>query len=226
MSVWGANLVPMFVGTTWHAMTFFGSTSLPTLAWLMQKVPYCLNKGPSACTNDGYQFGLTQKPVDGGKISAPYNDQDNDNRYALQSSPYKDLFQCGVELWRNSSGALVDVKLSTWENKDVHSAPTCNGPSNSARCTLKGLPNDLIIITTGNVMSKIDFEYADSKNPNHFMWDSFSSGVKGVGRGPWTDPPSDPCRDPSRYCEVRQQQQTNTGKQHCWFPCYRNADGK
>ena len=67
------------------------------------KVKFCLGEGTTNCGSDGLQFAMTAKPVGGGKISSYYNQAGDDNRYALQSTIYDDLYQCGVQFQRQGN---------------------------------------------------------------------------------------------------------------------------
>ncbi|KAF2202271.1 hypothetical protein GQ43DRAFT_414083 [Delitschia confertaspora ATCC 74209] len=189
-----------------------------------KKVKFCLGIGTTNCGQDGMQFGLVAKPVGGGKISAPFNLNKNDNLYALQGTVYKEIYQCSVEFKRDGDKNIKDVKLLNWENSESQTTTGCTLANNGDTCDLKGLPNDLQIKRTGALGSKIEFEYApgtQNTNVNNFAWDSETSGN---GRGPWTDPASDPNRKPNRYCKVTRT--GNTENTQCWFPCYKNRDGR
>lgn len=190
------------------------------------KVGFCLGGNQPNCGSDGLQFGLTAKPVGGGKISSHYNLNGDDNRYALQNTVYADLYQCSVKFERQGDNDFKNVILSDWENKDVQTTASCSIGANGGTCTLKGLPNDLQITRTGALGSKIKFEYAPgqaNQNVNNFAWDSETSGD---GRGPWTDPATDPNRKPLRYCKVVPGSGANTESTECWFPCYKNTNGQ
>ncbi|KAK7419199.1 hypothetical protein QQZ08_010967 [Neonectria magnoliae] len=182
------------------------------------KLKFCLGTGTSMCGSDGLQFEMTKKsPVNnGGKIESPYDRTHNDNRYALQNTVYKDVFQCSVEMTRDGDRDFKDVKLFDYSNQDVTNTQSCNIAGATGTCTLQGLPNDLTISKTGNLGSVIGFEYADSNNVNHFVWDSESTGD---GRGPATDD-----GQALRFCKVVRS--GNTEEIECWFPCYQNADGQ
>lgn len=189
------------------------------------KVKFCLGQGTSNCGSDGNQFGLTAKPIGGGKISSYYNLAGNDNRYALQNTVYADLYQCGVEFERQGDNDFQNVILSDWQNDEVQTTSSCSIGADGGTCLLQGLPNDLQIRRTGALGSKIEFEYAPglaNVNVNNFAWDSQTSGN---GRGPWTDPVTDPNRQPLRYCKVVPGSGPNTEDTKCWFPCYQNQDG-
>lgn len=190
------------------------------------KVKFCLGQGTSNCGSDGMQFGLTDKPVGGGKVDSPYNRLGNDNKYALQNTVYANLFQCGVSFTRTSDTDISSVVLDDWANNDVQTTTSCSLPNDGDTCLLLGLPNDLQIRRTGALGTKLEFEYAPGQanaNVNNFAWDSETSGN---GRGPWTDPESDPNRQPLRYCKVVAGSVQGTEDTICWFPCYQNADGQ
>jgi hypothetical protein len=188
------------------------------------KVKFCLPL--LDCGQDGKQIELTEKKVGNGKISSYYNRNGDDNKYSLSNVAYKDLFQCGVSFTREGDQTIKDIILDDWENKDHKPPRICTLAKNGDTCLLKGLPNDLQVKRTGNFGTKLEFEYEPGKagsNVNNFAWDSDMSGN---GRGPWTDPASDPNRQPLRFCKVVAGSAPNTQKFTCWFPCYRNADGK
>lgn len=189
------------------------------------KVQYCLGQTPN-CSTDFKQFAMTAKPIGGGKISSYYNPAGDDNRYALHVTVYDDLYQCGVQFQRQGNDDFQNVILSDWQNDEVPGTTSCSITNDGDTCTLTGLPNDLVITRTGPLGTKIDFEYAPlnpgASDLNHFIWDSFTSGN---GRGPWTDPVTDPNRQPLRYCKVVPGGAPNTEDVECWFPCYKSANG-
>lgn len=190
------------------------------------KVQYCLGSGPPNCNSDYMQFGMTDKRVNGGKISAYYNLAGDDNRYALQNTVYVDLFQCAVEFQRQEDDDFQNVRLTDWQNLPVEITKSCSIGVDGGTCILKGLPNDLQIKRNGPLGTVIGFEYAPgTANVNNFAWDSSTSGN---GRGPWTDPATDPNRQPLRYCKVVDGGTATAKTQdiQCWFPCYRYANGQ
>lgn len=183
------------------------------------KVKFCLGQGTINCGSDGFQFEMTVKKTQNGKISSPYDPKGTDNHYALQNTVYKDILQCSVELTRNGDNDIEDVKLFNWENNDVAQTKSCSITGNTGTCDLKGLPNNLRLEKQGNLGTKLGFTYAaDSKNVNvnFYQWDSESQGN---GRGPAND-----SGESLRFCKVT----TSGNKQsfECWFPCYQNADGQ
>lgn len=190
------------------------------------KVQYCLQTNPVNCGSDFMQFEMTAKPVPNGKISSYYNSGGDDNRYALQHTSSAEIFQCGVQFQRQGDDDFQNVVLTDWQNDEVQTTKSCSITKNGDTCILKGLPNELQIKRTGPLGSKIEFEYAPGTSGsldgvNNFVWDSLTSGN---GRGPWTDPVTDPNRQPLRYCKVIPG--TNTEDVECWFPCYENHDGQ
>ena len=135
------------------------------------------------------------------------------------------MFQCSVKFTRDGDNIFKNVVLSDWQNHDVRTTTDCSIATDGGTCLLKGLPNDLEITRTGALNTKIKFEYAPGladQNVNNFAWDSETSGN---GRGPWTDPASDPNRKPLRYCKVVPGAAANTEDTECWFPCYQTKDG-
>jgi hypothetical protein len=189
------------------------------------KVKYCLGIGTTNCGQDGFQFGLKQKTLKNGKIDSYYNRNGNDNRYGLLNVQYKELFQCGVKFTREGDVDFRKVTLSTWDNQDVF-IKDFELKNVGDTTLLKGLPVDLQVKRLGNLQTKMEFEYAPGptgSNVNNFAWDSDMSGD---GRGPWTDPDDDPNRQPKRFCKVVPGAAANTQELECWFPCYRNANGK
>lgn len=190
------------------------------------KVKFCLGQGTTNCGSDGMEFDMTAKPVGGGKISSYYNLAGDDNRYALQNTVYSDLYQCGVEFERQSNNDFHNVILSDWENEEVRTTPSCSNGADGGTCIVTCLPNDLQIKRTGAFGSKIEFEYApgtSGANDNNFAWDPETSGN---GRGPSTDPDTDPTSQPLRYCKVVPGSAANTEDTKCWFPCYKKQDGR
>ncbi|EON68583.1 hypothetical protein W97_07841 [Coniosporium apollinis CBS 100218] len=183
------------------------------------KVKFCLGQGTTNCGSDGFQFEMTAKKTQNGKISSPYDPKGTDNHYALQNTVYKDIFQCSVELTRDGDNDFKNVKLFDWENKEVTQTTSCSIPGNTGTCDLQGLPNDLQLEKQGNFGTKLGFTYApgsQNTNVNYYKWDSETTGD---GRGPATDDGS-----PLRFCKV-----TTSGNEQsieCWFPCYQNVDGK
>ncbi|KAI0104472.1 hypothetical protein F4814DRAFT_455766 [Daldinia grandis] len=165
-------------------------------------VKYCDNtKGPVNCDNDGYQFGLTKKPLTGGKISAPIEPRGNDNHYALQGGGHGDLYQCSVRFTRHGDDDFKHITLANWQNSD-HKVQDFKITKPNKSHKLKGLPKDLEIKIVGNIGSKIEFEYApgEKTSPNWFAWDTESVGT---GKGPATGSSTQPKTGSSRaYCAV------------------------
>lgn len=171
------------------------------------------------CGNDGFQFAMTEKQTQTGKITSPYdpfarlpNARQHDNHYALEETVYPDLLQCSVKLTRNGDNAF-EVTLTNWNNDDI-SHDTQQIPGSTGTATFTGLPLDLKIGKTGTLNSLITFEYGDNPNAQvaYFTWDSESQGF---GRGPATD-----AGDPQRFCKIDLVGNTQTVE--CWFPCYDN----
>ncbi|KAI4639129.1 uncharacterized protein J4E78_011017 [Alternaria triticimaculans] len=190
------------------------------------KLAFCQpNPNPrGVCGSDGLQFELMEKTFASGKLSSYYNRNGDDNKYILTDTAYAELYQCGVEFTRDGDATIKDIKLSDWENKESTPAQ-CNLPNNNDSCDLQGLPNDLRVKRTGNFGTKLEFEYSPvQKGVNYFDWDS---DMKGNGRGPWTgNDDTDPTAQPLRFCKVVDGSAPNTQSFECWFPCYKNADGK
>jgi hypothetical protein len=191
------------------------------------KLKFCQpNPNPGGvCGSDGMQFELFEKKIPTGKITSYYNRAGDDNKYKLSNTVYAELYQCSVAFTRDGDATIKDVTLSDWENKDT-TPVGCNLANDGDTCDLQGLPNDLQVKRTGSFGSKLEFEYApgqDGVNVNFFDWDS---DMEGNGRGPWTDPDTDPNRQPLRFCKVVDGSAPNTQNFECWFPCYKNADGK
>lgn len=182
------------------------------------KLNFCLSQGTIGCSNGGYQFGMTSKPVPGGKISARYEPSDN-NRYSLQQTVFADLFQCSVELTRDGDNDFKDFKVFDCENKDTTdpNVKSCTIAAATGQCDVKGLPNNLVLKKTGAFGTELNFEYADSTNVNHFTW---NSEQKGNGKGPVNKD-----GEILRYCAADKTSNTEQ-KFNCWFPCYKNADGQ
>lgn len=183
------------------------------------KVPFCVNNGGNFnCGSDGYQFGLTRKDLKDGKITAPIDPNHKDNLYALQNTVYADIYQCSVKFERDGDRDFRSIVLSDWEDKD-HKASDCNVQGATGDCTLKGLPKDLKLSKTGNLGSVIKFEYAPGEKDKNVNWYSWDTNSKGTGKGPATND-----GDSESVCKHK----VNGNKQEveCWFPCYKNADGK
>jgi hypothetical protein len=189
------------------------------------KVKYCLNtyngNTEPDCTQDGHQFGMVQKSVQNGKISSPYdNGKGNDNRYKFLGTPYKEVYQCSVKFSRDGDKNIRSVVLSDWENED-HFVKDFELNNNGDTYLMEGLPQGLQIKRTGNFGSKFEYFYAPAnpvgQNINEFQWDS---DMEGEGRGPATD-----AGNSNRFCYVKADG-ANKNIEECWFPCYRNANGR
>ncbi|KAI0173694.1 hypothetical protein GGR52DRAFT_400333 [Hypoxylon sp. FL1284] len=183
------------------------------------KTPYCVASSPGQydCTQDGYQFGLTQKKNVKGKISNPIDPQGADNHYGTQDDVYADLYQCRVSLTREGDNKFGSVVLYDWEKKQHKIDDGCSVKDDKGTCLLKGLPQDLQVEKTGKLDTKIGFTYAPGhkgSNVNYFEWDT---GSKGNGKSP---------KGASRqFCDVGK---VTSNKQtvDCYFPCYEHADGR
>lgn len=180
------------------------------------KLIFCIGTGTIMCGSDGFQFAMTDKGTQNGKISAPYDPFGRppglqpDNRYALQNTIYPDLFQCSVELARTGDDSF-EAALFNWRNTEISRATQqITGATGTA--TFTGLPLDLNIGKTGKLATLVTFEYGNSPNAQaaYFKWDM---DTQGDGRGPATD-----AGFPLRFCKV----DTVGNKQNiqCWFPCY------
>jgi hypothetical protein len=189
------------------------------------KVNYCLNlpgKTEPDCTQDENQFGMVQKKLKNGKISAPYNNDGNDNRCKLLGTPYKEIYQCGVEITREGDKDIRSVILSDWKNEE-HFVKDFELKNIGDTYLMEGLPRKLQIKRTGNFGSRSEYFYAppsagDLRNVNQFEWDS---NMQGDGRGPATDAGG----GSRRFCYVKPDG-TNRNIEKCWFPCYRTANGE
>ncbi|KAK2597376.1 hypothetical protein QQS21_006000 [Conoideocrella luteorostrata] len=184
------------------------------------KVSFCKKtNGQTNCGSDGFQFGLTRKDLKEGKISAPLAPNAKDNLYALQNTVYKDLFQCSVKFTRDGDKDFKKIVLSDWEDKD-HNAPDCSISGATGDCTIKGqLPNDLKVSKTGALGSLIKFEYAPGQKDRNVNWYSWDTNSKGTGKGPATND-----GDSESYC--KKVKKGNEEEVECWFPCFKNADGR
>ena len=185
------------------------------------KLKFCTGSQQSQCGSDGFEFGLTSKPTQNGKISAPYDPKGSDNRFALQNTVYKDIFQCSIEFTRNGDNDFKNIKLFNWENveKTDPNSKSCSITGATGTCDLKGLPNVLTLTKNDKFDGKpIGFEYDPGTNAgvNNFKWDSESTGD---GRGPATNDGK-----PLRFCKVTTKGTTQDVQ--CYFPCYENADGQ
>jgi hypothetical protein len=196
-------------------------------------VPFCVRQGATQCDpigpDDRTQFQLSEKAVGGGKISSPYNDPkqgQNDNKYEISRVPYDALYQCSVEFRRTGDQTINQIILSDWENKEHKPARGCTLANNGDTCNLTGLPQPLQLKRTGAFGTKMEFAYAPGlagSNINQFEWDS---DMVGSGRGPYTDPDTDPNRNPGKFCKVVAGNAPNTQDFNCWFPCYKKASGR
>ncbi|KAH5501272.1 hypothetical protein HBI52_172670 [Parastagonospora nodorum] len=181
------------------------------------KVQYCLPTPD--CGNDAKQFQLVEKPHVGGRIGSPYEGTKKDNKYKLSGTVFKELYQCSVKFIRTGDSYITDAKVTNFDEKDTKVADF-KLPNDGATFKIKGLPHDLQVKRTGPFGSKLEFAYAPgTTNVNHFEWDS---EMEGSGRGPFTDGGK-----PRRFCRAEPVAKT-TNKEvfSCWFPCYKNADGK
>ena len=168
------------------------------------------------CASDGYEFALTQKKTQNGKISSHYDPFGNppklqpDNHYALDNTVYPDLYQCSVELTRTGDNDF-EAALLNWKNSQV-SKGTKKIPGSTGTAKFTGLPLDLMVGKTGAFDTKVTFEYGNNPNGQvaYFKWDSESEGD---GRGPATD-----IGKPLRFC--KNDVKGKTQKLECWFPCY------
>lgn len=183
------------------------------------KVKFC--KQQLDCGSDGFQIGMTSKPVGGGKIEAPYFLAQDNNEYALQNTVYKSLFQCSVELTRNGDATFNNIKLFDYKNTQAGTTQKCTLNADGNTCTVTGLPNDLQIQRIGKLSTKpgIGYEYAPgtaNTNVNNFKWNNEDTG-NGIG-------PDNDAGAGDRYCKVRTSGTTQTVS--CWFPCYKTKDGQ
>ena len=170
-----------------------------------------MGTGPSVFRNDGFQFALTQKATQHGKISSPYDPFGHssgslpDNHYALEGTSNLDLYQCRVELRRARENSF-EATLFNWRNVEV-SKETKLIPGNTGTAKFNGLPWELTVGKTGVFGSAVTFEYGDNQNTQaaYCRWNSASEGygTRGVSR---------------RFCraETSGTSQTLDGS----FPCY------
>lgn len=168
------------------------------------------------CGNDGYEFALTAKATQNGKISArydPFGDvprRQPDNHYSLDNTVYPNIYQCSVELTRTGDNSF-EAALFNWRNRQVSRA-TKQITRGTGTADFTGLLLGLFIGKTGAFGSRVNFEYGNSPNTQaaYFKWNDASTGD---GRGPATDSGA-----PLRFCKVG----INGNKQNieCWFPCH------
>jgi hypothetical protein len=142
------------------------------------------------------------KPLLSGKISAPYNDQNqggNDNKYSIANTPHDALYQCSVEFTRDGDQVVRDVRVFDWINTKFDYPAGCTLANNSDTCTITGLQHGLLMRRMGPFGTRYELEYAPGQagaNINNFQWDT---DMFGKGSGPWTDPDSDANRDSNRF---------------------------
>jgi hypothetical protein len=187
----------------------------------LNKLHYCTSQPPD-CTQDGFQIEMREKKVQTGKIEAPYFRAGDNNKYGWQGTPYAELYQCSVELERDGDSDFNDIKLFDFQNRQAGNTQSTTLDAQGTYGIL-GLPLVLQLKRTAGFNSRLEFIYdaGDEEPVLKFAW---HSEQEGDGRGPWTDPESDPNRKPLRYCKI-----TDTGnnkqKVECWFPCFENKDG-
>lgn len=157
-------------------------------------MPHC--KKPNYCDGDPYQFHLTKKPNENGKLSFP-SDKDKDNHYALGLSE-PDLLQCHVVVKYDDSKFEATVYDVTNTKKGYESAL-----KEDESLTVTGLPLDLAISNT----KPVGFTYgAENDHMGFFKWKSNSKGV------------SDQLDNEGRYCTSDEKEIV------CYFPCPGNSD--
>ncbi|KAL1597347.1 hypothetical protein SLS60_008931 [Paraconiothyrium brasiliense] len=190
------------------------------------KLKYCLNQLGGTqpdCTQDGWQIEMREKQVQTGKIEAPYFRARDNNKYGWQGTPYAELYQCSVELERDGDSNFNNIKLFDFKNRQAGNTQSTTLDAQGTYGIL-GLPLVLQLKRTDAFNSRLEFQYDPSEEDSvlGFAW---HSEQEGAGRGPWTDPESDPNRKPARYCKI-----TDTGnnkqKVECWFPCFEHTDGR
>lgn len=172
---------------------------------LGSQVDHC--KNPNNCDNDPFQFHLTQKPNDNGKLSFPYNPQGNDNHYAIAKSE-PDLLQCRVVV--NYHGPEFDATVYD-VNGDQKGTGSGRLENKEDSFTVSGLPLDLAIIYQADDNNPVAFNYGAASfwNTNllkFFFWESDHTGV------------SNQYDDQGRYCKI-DAKSSNEKNIECYFPC-------
>ncbi|ROV91229.1 hypothetical protein VMCG_09368 [Cytospora schulzeri] len=99
------------------------------------KLKYCLAR--LDCGQDGFQFHMTRKPTQNGKISSFYDPLGTDNRYMLSNQNAADeLFQCSVKISRPDDNTFeygvddMDPDFLSWDSDDIGDG---RGPATDAK---------------------------------------------------------------------------------------------
>lgn len=175
----------------------------------MNKLKYL--KTPIDCTNDGFQFQLTDRPNLGGLISGS-SPTARDSQYTLKGSP-KPVGMCSIDFTRETDDEFTKICVTDDTNKDCATGlkATIKGKGSHA---VKGLPKDVTITTTGALGSPIKFEYDGVK------WDTDS---RGTGKGPggsrgesthlWCRTLDGKSTKPAKGAAPKSKEYT------CYFPC-------
>ena len=183
-------------------------------------------------------------------MTSPY-DYTTQNRYAIRVAGTPEIMQCSVAFIRSQHNE-VEAVVTDWDNND-HPKVRLAGPAAPATgtttATLKGLPFDLVVKSTGAYKTTpMEFTYGVSGKHSYFKWNSKSTGA---GRGPngALGKNNDFCKvelkkadyDPANYPNVAtatlgmktsagypapklpaaKQQEVEYTK--CWFPCFEQA---
>lgn len=97
------------------------------------------------CSNSDFQFAMTEKQTETGKITYPYDPfaklpgvRLHDNHYALLDAIYPDVLQCSVEVMRTGD-TTFEATLIDWNNVNV-GHDTHRIPDSFGMAIFTGLP--------------------------------------------------------------------------------------
>lgn len=143
------------------------------------------------CGQDGYQFHMSEKSTQNGKISSFYDPFGTDNRYQLTGIPNsKDLLQASVFISRPDD-RVFHYRITNASNVDV-GAGTDAVMGSTGSFIIHDLPSPLTVGKTGPMGTQVSFEYGVQGDVDHSFWNTDDVGD---GRGPGTD-----AGDPYSYC--------------------------
>lgn len=162
------------------------------------QVTHC--KIPDSCDVDPFQFHLTKKPNQNGKLSFPYNKDGKDNRYAIgRKEP--DLLQCRVVVNYHGAEFSAQVYDVTGAQKGIGSGRL---EKKGDSFIVKGLPMDLAIINEDSETNPVAFNYGAADFD--FFWRSDRKGV------------SNQFDRDGKYCQIKAES-SNEKNIECYFPC-------
>ena len=183
------------------------------------KLQYCIpdsNTQQIDCSNDGFQFHLSELPTDTGRFDFPY-DNVTDNHYQITRLPSDDnntpadILQCSVQVDRTGnddfSAEIFDVDGNSQGTQDATLEDALD------QFSVDGLPYPVTIQKTGNIGSEVrfTFEPASGGTPDpvfgSFTWNTDSKGF------------SDDISGDGSYCQVGDVASKKQSTK-CYFPCY------